>query len=294
MINTNVQLARPRWRRRMDYQLKHLPGNAAYWLVGFLFSCVVCVPLLYAFFDGFKNNGQLAGSPALLPSTWVFTNYTDLLTSSDFWRWTFNSCLIAAVTVGLVLAAATLAAFVLARMEFKGREGLYTLFTLGLLFPSSVAILPLFILVRSLHLTENPLGVAIPQAAFSLPVTIIILRPFFRNIPRELEDAAYIDGCTSFGFFWRILLPLARPALATITVLTLVGSWNAFFLPLLVFGSTDQWTLPLGVMNFSTEHSSDWAKILAFTSLSMLPAIGLYLVAERQIVSGLTSGSVKG
>jgi raffinose/stachyose/melibiose transport system permease protein len=138
------------------------------------------------------------------------------------------------------------------------------------------------------------LGVAIPTAAFGLPLTIIILRPFFRAIPTELEDAARIDGCTTFGFFWRILLPLSRPALATVTVLAIVTSWNSFFLPLLVFQGAEQWTLPLGVMNFSSDHSSDWAKILAFTSLSMIPAILFYAVAERHIVSGLTSGAVKG
>ena len=119
-------------------------------------------------------------------------------------------------------ACASLAAFVFARIAFRGREALYTLFTLGLLFPSAVAILPLYILVRELGLSGNPLGVALPQAAFGLPLTIVILRPFFRSIPAELEDAARIDGCSTFGFFWRVLLPLARPALATVTVLAIV------------------------------------------------------------------------
>ena len=117
----------------------------------------------------------------------------------------------------------------------------------GLLFPSAVAILPLYILVRELGLSANLLGVALPQAAFALPLTIVILRPFFRSIPAELEDAARIDGCGTFGFFWRILLPLARPALATVSVLAIVSTWNAFFLPLVVLNGADQWTLPLGV-----------------------------------------------
>ena len=115
-----------------------------------------------------------------------------------------------------------MAAFVFARMQFRGREALFTLFVFGLLFPTAVAILPLFILVRNLGLTGTPLGVALPQAAFALPLTIVILRPFFRSIPAELEDAARIDGCSSFGFFWRVLLPLARPALATVSVLAVV------------------------------------------------------------------------
>ncbi len=165
---------------------------------------------------------------------------------------------------------------------------------LGLLFPSAVAILPLYILIRGLGLLDNPLGVALPQAAFQVPLTIVILRPFFRSIPTELEDAARIDGCSMFGFFWRILLPLSRPALATVSVLAVVLSWNEFLLPLIILSGQDQWTLPLGVMNFSTEYTSDIARVLAFTTLAMIPALAFYVLAERQIVGGLTSGSVKG
>jgi raffinose/stachyose/melibiose transport system permease protein len=264
------------------------------WLFGAGFSCVILLPLLYAIMDGFKSQGEVASSAALLPSKWMFDNYYEILTTSEFWVWVRNSVVVALISVGLVVGCASLAAYVLARFKFRGREVMYTFFTLGLLFPSAVAILPLFVLLRTLGLLESPLGVALPQAAFGLPMTIIILRPFFRAIPNELEDAARIDGCSTFGFFWRILLPLSRPALATVSVLAIVMSWNAFMLPLIVFGASDQWTLPLGVMNFSTEHTSDWAKILAFTSLSMLPAVAFYAIAERQIVSGLTAGSVKG
>jgi raffinose/stachyose/melibiose transport system permease protein len=171
---------------------------------------------------------------------------------------------------------------------------MYLLFTMGLLFPSAVAILPLFILLRQLHLDNNLLGVALPQAAFGLPLTIIILRPFFKSIPVELEDAAKIDGCSTFGFFWRVLLPLARPALATVSVLAVVGTWNAFMLPLILLGGADQWTLPLGVMNFSGQYVSDQARILAFTVVAISPAVIFYAFAERQLVGGLTAGSVKG
>ena len=166
--------------------------------------------------------------------------------------------------------------------------------TNGQLAANPVAILPLYILVRQLGLAGNPIGVALPQAAFALPLTIVILRPFFRSIPTELEDAARIDGCSSFGFFWRVLLPLSRPALATVSVLAVVTTWNAFLLPLILLNGADQWTLPLGVMNFSTEYSSDQARVLAFTVVAIIPAIVFYVAAERQIVGGLTAGAVKG
>ncbi len=135
-----------------------------------------------------------------------------------------------------MVVVSALAAYVFARFAFRGREALFTLFALGLLFPAAVAILPLYILLRTIGLLDNPLGVALPEAAFGIPLTIIILRPFFRSIPVELEDAAAIDGCSRFGFFWRVLLPLSRPALATVAILALVGSWNAFLLPLLILG----------------------------------------------------------
>ncbi len=264
------------------------------WIIGTIISAVIIVPLLYAILDGFKTNGELVGNPALLPGTWVFDNYRQLLTSSTFWIEVWNSVIVGTISVVLVVALSALAAFVFARINFPGREGVYTLFTLGLLWPLAVAILPLFVLLRTLGLVGNPLGVALPQAAFGLPLTIVILRPFFGAIPNELEDAARVDGCSTFGFFWRIVLPLSRPALATVSVLALVTSWNSFLLPLMVFQGSEQWTLPLGVMNFASDHTSDWALILAFTSLSMVPAVLFYIVAERHIVSGLTAGSVKG
>jgi raffinose/stachyose/melibiose transport system permease protein len=259
---------------------------------------VILIPIVYAVLGGFKSNGQLLGDPlALIPAPWVLSNYTDVVFGADaatFWREFANSLIIAVVAVGLTVGLASLAAFVFVRMVFRGREIFYTLFTFGLLFPSAVAILPLYILVKQIGLSENLLGVALPQAAFGLPLTIIILRPFFRSIPVELEDAAKIDGCSTFGFFWRVLLPLARPALATVSVLAIVGTWNAFMLPLILLGGQDQWTLPLGVMNFSGLYVSDQARILAFTVCAIMPAIIFYGLAERQIVGGLTAGSVKG
>lgn len=259
---------------------------------------LILVPIGFAVLGGFKSNGQLVGDPgALIPSPWVVSNYTDVIAgpnSGVFWQEVFNSLVVAVIAVTATVVPGSLAAFAFARIAFRGREATYTLFTFGLLFPAAVAILPLYILVRDLGLSGNFLGVALPEAAFGLPLTIIILRPFFRSIPAELEDAARMDGCTTFGFFLRILLPLARPALATVSVLAIVTTWNAFLLPLILLSGEDQWTLPLGVMNFSGQYTSDQARILAFTVLAIVPAILFYAVAERHLVSGLTGGSVKG
>ncbi len=254
----------------------------------------IVVPVLFGVLGGFKDNGQLSTRPFGLPRPWVSENYGDILGSLHFWRPLGNSILIAAATTLLVVLASAMAAFIFARYAFRGRELLFTLFTIGLMFPFAVAILPLYILLRELNLLDNPLGVILPQAAFGLPVTIIILRGFFRTIPPDVEEAATLDGCTPFGFFWRILLPMARPALATVSVLAVVASWNSFMLPLVVFNDPSFWTLPLGVNQFRGQYAADTARILAYIVLAMVPALALYVLAERQLVSGLTSGATKG
>src|SRR3954449_1132465 len=268
--------------------------RAPLYVLAWAIALTVLVPLIYAVLGGFRDTGQIAQSPVALPDPWVFANYTDVLKSDTFWRQVFNSVLIAVVSTLLVVPLAAMAAFVFARFAFPGREVFYTVFTLGLLFPVAVAILPIFIMVRNLGLLDNPLGVALPQAAFGLPITIVILRPFFASFPNELQDAAAIDGCGPFRFFWRILLPLSRPVLATVSVLAIVGSWNAFLLPLVVLTDSANWTLPLGVTNYSQQYTTDTARVLAFTTLSMVPALVFYAFAERQLIRGLTSGAVKG
>jgi raffinose/stachyose/melibiose transport system permease protein len=273
---------------------RRLAGSFLRYAVLLSVTAVIVIPIAYAVLGGFRDAPQLAANPVGLPDPWVWSNYTDSLLSASFWVQLRNSALVAGLSTVVVVLFAALAAFVLARREFPGRELAYTLFTLGLLFPATVAILPLLILVRDLGLLDNPLGLALPEAAFGLPLTIIILRPFFRSIPKELEDAAEIDGCGQLGFFFRILLPLSKPVLVTVAVLALVSSWNQFLLPLVMLSDADNWTLPLGVTNFSTQYTTDTARILAYTTLALVPALGFYLVAERQLVGGLTTGSVKG
>jgi raffinose/stachyose/melibiose transport system permease protein len=277
-----------RRKKRLRRGLAQLPIYA----VALVLSAIVLVPLIYVVLGGFRTTGQVAAEPVALPDPWLTTNYLEVLRSEAFWRQVGNSVLIAAIATVVVVVCGSLAAYALARIEFRGRETLYTLFTLGLLFPISVGILPLYLLVRQLGLLDTALGVALPEAAFALPITIVILRPFMRSVPGELEDAAAIDGCTKLRFFVQILLPLTRPALMTVAILSIVTSWNMFLLPLLVLNDTSEWTLPLGVAAYSTEYTADTARILAFTALSMVPALLFFVVAERRIVGGL-AGAVK-
>jgi raffinose/stachyose/melibiose transport system permease protein len=277
----------PRRRKRIDW------ASPVIYFIALVVIGLTVVPILYVVLGGFRSNSQLILSPDGFPNPWIFSNYQRVLTSPAFWTEVGNSGIAALTTTAGVIILGVMAAFVLARIQFRGRELLYTVFTLGLLFPLTVAVLPLYLLLQNTGLLGSLAGVIIPQVAFALPVTIIILVPFLRAIPVELEDAASIDGAGRFGFFWRIMLPLSSPGLVTVGVLAFVNSWNSFLLPLIVLSDPGTYTLPLGVQNFSTEYSQDTASVLAFTALSMLPAMIFFSLAERRIVGGLT-GAVKG
>lgn len=268
-------------------------GGPLVYVLALVVVALTLGPVLYGALGGFRSNEQLASDPAGFPDPWVFTNYADVITNSSFWRYALNSVVVALITTVVAVLAGVMAAYPLARYQFKGREALFMVFVLGLLFPAAVAIIPLFILVtRDLQLGNTWWGVALPQAAFALPITVVILRPFLQALPRELEEAALIDGASRVGIFWRLALPLSMPALVTVGVLAFVASWNAYLLPLLLL-QDDMRTLPLGVADYSTEHSADTAGVLAFTTIAMIPALMLFLALQRRIVGGLT-GAVKG
>jgi raffinose/stachyose/melibiose transport system permease protein len=263
------------------------------YLVAIVLLAVTVVPLLYVYLDGFRTTAQINSSPTGLPSPWVWSNYGSILTSASFWQFLGNSVLIAVVATGLAVGLGSMAAFALSRYVFRGREFIFSLFVSGLLFPLGVAALPLYLLLLKLGLLDNQFGVAIPEAAFQLPITIFILRPFMRAIPVELEDAAYVDGSSRLRFFVRILIPLAKPALVTVTLLAFVFSWIQYLLPLLVFTTTSHFTVPLGVATYQSQYSQNTGAIMAFTALSALPALGMFVFAERYLVAG-AAGAVKG
>lgn len=259
-----------------------------------IFVLIIFVPLITMVFGSLKTRTEYAGFPYQPPDPVRWDNYIRILSTDIFWQMLRNSLIVMIGTVVGVVFFSSLAAFVFARSEFRGKATLFNYLTIGLLFPINIAILPEYILLRQLGWLDSYWAVIVPQIAFGLSSNILILRGFFRSIPGELQDAAYIDGCTTFDFFWRILLPLARPAIAAVSVLAMITSWNELFLPLLVLNSERMWTLPLGTMQFKGQYVSDVPLILAFVTLSIAPTLIFYVLAERQIVSGLTAGALKG
>jgi raffinose/stachyose/melibiose transport system permease protein len=268
-------------------------GSPATYLIATVLISVCVAPVLYIIIGGFRTNSQITINPAGWPKPWVITNYVQVLASPVFWQEFGNSTISAVSTTVGAVGLALMVSFVIARYRFKGRTAMYSLFAAGLMFPLTVAITPLYLLIKNLGLTNNLLGIILPQIAFALPATVIILVPFLAAIPKELEEAAAIDGASRLGFFFRMVLPLSLPGVITTGILAFIGAWNGYLLPLFILNDSAQYTLPLGVQSFSSEHSVDTAAVLAFTSLSMIPALLFFSIFERRIVGGL-SGAVKG
>ena len=257
-------------------------------------ATIVLYPLIATVLDGFKTLGELHDNPLGLPRMWDWSNYWQILGGSQYWRVLGNSLVIALATVFLTLVAGAMAAFAFAHIKFFGDRYLYAYVQIGLLFPSTAAILPVFIKVRDLGLLDSYWGVILPQVAFALSMAVLLLRNAFKQIPSELFDAALIDGCGYFRFFRHVTLPLSGPILSTVAVIGFVNSWNGYLLPLVVLDSESRYPWTLGLMAYQGQYSTSWQLVLAFITLTILPAILMFLLAQRYIVAGLTAGAVKG
>ncbi|TNC60186.1 carbohydrate ABC transporter permease [Rubellimicrobium roseum] len=258
-----------------------------------LVAAVVIIPLAMTALGGFKTLGELRTNAFGLPSDWQWSNYGDILFSERYWLQMRNSLVIALLTVGLTLAVGSMAAFVFAHVAFFGSRYLLNYFLLGLMFPAATAILPLFIRIRDLGLIDTYWAVVLPQVAFGLGLSILLMRNYFRGMPKELFDAAFVDGCGYIRFFWRITLPLSRPILATVGIISFVSSWNSYILPLILLNSEEMYPWPLGMMVYRGEFATDWQLVLAFITLTILPTVIAFFAAQRHIIAGLTAGAVK-
>jgi raffinose/stachyose/melibiose transport system permease protein len=259
-----------------------------------LVAAFVAVPLIATLLGGFKSLGELRTNPFGLPHNWEWENYWGILASQRYWVLLRNSLIIASLSTFLTLTVASMAGFVFAHLKFFGSRMLAEYLTVGLLFPAATAILPLFIKVRDLGLLDTYFGVILPQVAFSLATSILLFRRFFKDLPTELLDAALIDGCSYIDYFRHMTLPLSRPILATVGTIAFVHSWNSYLMPLVMLNSDDLYPWPLGIMVYQGEFSAEWSLILAFITLTILPTVVLFLLAQKHIVAGLTAGAVKG
>ncbi|MCA1369023.1 carbohydrate ABC transporter permease [Bradyrhizobium sp. BRP14] len=258
-----------------------------------LVAMLVLLPLVTTALGGFKSLGDLRVNPFGLPSEWLWSNYLDILFGDRYWRQMLNSLFIATVTVVLTVIVSAMAAFTFAHVKFFGANQLLNYFLIGLMFPAATAILPLFIRIRDLGLLDTYWGVILPQVAFGLGMSILLFRNYFRNLPEELFQAAFVDGCGYIRFFWHISMPLSRPIVSTVGIITFVHSWNSYILPLIMLNTEEKYPWPLGIMVYRGEFGTDWQLVLAFITLTILPTVIVFFLAQKHIIAGLTAGAVK-
>ncbi|MCJ7666623.1 MAG: carbohydrate ABC transporter permease, partial [Actinobacteria bacterium] len=252
---------------------------------------IVLIPIIMLINGALKTRGEFLAHPYNLPIPPRWENFIGILEMKSFWRFVLNSFFVTiATTIGTVFIC-SMAAFAIARIKFRGKTFVFNFLTLGLMFPVTIAILPVYLVVRQIGLIDNLWGVILVHTSFQLSFGIIILNNFFKSIPSEIQDASHIDGCSYFGFYWHILIRLSRPALASVAAIAAVFSWNDLIVPLVMLNSENLWTLPLGTMQFQGQYGTDWAMVGAFVTLSTIPAIILYLFIQRNLISGLTAGS---
>ncbi|MBX3028891.1 MAG: carbohydrate ABC transporter permease [Chloroflexi bacterium] len=259
---------------------------------------LICVVMLYpwllAIATALKGQGEAGRNPGLIPERIDLGKFVDVFWQVDFPRLAFNSIVITGTTVFLVLLLASLAAYAFARLDFIGKEPLFLFLLLGLMLQATALMIPLFQVNLTLGLLNTHLALIGPYVALGLPFSILILRGFFQALPRELDEAALIDGASPFRIYRQVLLPLTRPALATVGIFVGLSSWNDFLLPMLMTQTTDMRTLPMGLITFVqsglvTEQENKFAMIVMMT----IPVVVAFLLLQRQFLAGMTAGAVK-
>ncbi|MGN8172432.1 carbohydrate ABC transporter permease [Agrobacterium tumefaciens] len=256
-------------------------------------SIVMLTPIVIMFFSAFKTNAQIFQSPFSIPD---FTNVKSLLrvwNETDFLLYMSNSLIVTASSIALILILGTMAAYAIARYEFRGAGFILLFFLAGLTLPLKLAIIPLFIQMRDFGLIDSRLSLIFIYVATGLPTTVFILTGFIRSLPNELEDAARMDGANEARIMWSIMLPLVRPAMVIAAIQNVVPIWNDFFFPLIFIQNNNLKTLPQGLTAFMGEFGTDWGVLFSGLTLSALPIIILYIALSRQFINGMTAGAIK-
>lgn len=263
---------------------------------GFALSYLVLAagPLVWLFYNSFKTRQEMAADIFALPASLNLDNYIQIWGGGRFPLYYFNSILVTVVSVACILACSTMAGYIFARLRFRLREPLFYFFLAGMMIPVQVTLIPNFIMLREIGLLDTYLAMILPNIAFQLSVSIFIMRSFFQAIPLELEDAARIDGCAIWRIFWSVMLPLARPAIATVVIFNFFLIWNELVFALTFTSSSTYRTIPLGLMDFVSEYETDLARTFAGLSSAAVPLLIVYFFAQKQIIKGLTAGAVKG
>ncbi len=289
---TTLALARPR-RRRSLTQSRRTAAIFRHALLIFV-SILILVPIGYTIIASFKNVPEFFSNPFGLPQTWEWQNYVRAWTEAKIAVTLPNSIIVTLTSVVLSTALSGLVAYGISRREKPLAMALYLLFISGMLVPVQMIVLPLFIFLRTIGVFGTLFALILPYTALGLPLGVLILTPLVATLPRDLSDAARVDGARELQIFWRVILPLMRPGLASVAILNGVWMWNDFFIPLIISIRASTQTLPVGIMSFVGVYSTEWGLVFASVVVSAAPIVIAYLAMTRQFVAGLTAGALKG
>lgn len=256
-------------------------------------SILMFAPVLWIGLSSFKGLSEIYKSPpTFFPKEWIFTNYTEAIKQFPFLRYLWNSVFVTLTATALTLVINSMAAFALSKFKFPGRDAIFVLMLATLMIPVRVIMLPVYMVIAKLGLANTLAGIIIPPSA--TPTGVFILRQYMMTIPDELVDAAKIDGANSFQIYSRVIMPLATPALAVLTVFSVMWRWNDFMWPLIVINKEKLFTLQLALARFRGELVTDWNYVLAMTMLSVVPVAAVFALMQKYLVKGIASTGLKG
>ncbi len=270
-------------------------GNS-WMLEGFVLLAALAfvLPVALIFVTAFKPETEILHFERLLPNTWTTANFEQIIGNPEeipIVRWLFNSLFIASSVTALVLTVDSLAAYALSRLNLPGRRYVFAIIVATMMVPGQILLVPVYLILSGLHWLDTPLALIVPAGANAFGV--FLLHQFFKGIPRELEEAAELDGCSRLGIYWRVVLPLSWPALATLGIFTFIGSWNDFLGPLVFLDSVDHYTLPVGVALFQSSYLNEYGLTLAASVICTLPVMVVFLLFQRHIIKGISLSGLK-
>lgn len=276
-------------------KLPHSSGLVLTTIVLMTVALVQIFPFYWMLTFSLKSNADIyGGNIAGLPTTLHFENYVKAFTTGNIGVYLKNSVIITLVTIAVVTLLACMASYAMLRMEWKFQGAVFALFLLGYMIPMHATLLPLMKLLGKLGLLDSRLALIFPYIAFGLPFAIYILSGFMRAIPRELEEAACIDGCNIFQIFFRVIMPLLKPAISTIVIFTFLSAWNELMLAMTFINDASKKTLTYGIMSFEGQYAVDWGTVGAGLSIATIPVLIFYLIFAEAFQKGIIAGAVKG
>lgn len=265
-------------------------------VVLYIYAVVVLFPMIWTVYTSFKSSTEFYNNPWSLPKQWNFTNYISAFKKANMGVYFVNSIIITALSLLLIIIVSLLAAYAIARFDSKVTRFLNNLFMGGLFVPSTLILIPLFLLLNQFSLLDKYSGLIVVYVAFSLSFSIYVMVGFLKSIPKDYEEAAYLDGCSYFGALNRVMIPMAKPAIVTVAIFNFISLWNEYIFALVIISSDAKKTLPVGLANLSQvqKYSTDWGTLFAGLVIVMVPTIVFYALLQKKLIAGLNVGGLKG